>query len=193
MQIQLLQNPYRALFLDRDGVVNEDRGHVHRVQDFVFIAGVFETCHTFINAGYKILIVTNQAGIGRGLYSEKEFLILTRWMCHKFRENSVLLEGVYYCPHHPTEAVGQYKISCECRKPNPGMLLLAAKEHHINLGESILVGDRVQDLMAAERAGIGTKVLVRSGHPINLPCVNRADLIVDSLGSTRILQKLINQ
>ena len=95
-----MERASKALFLDRDGVVNEEKGYVHRIEDFVFIDGVFETCRLFREWVYKLFIVTNQAGIGRGFYSETEFRTLTIWMCDRFRENDIVIDGVYYCPHH---------------------------------------------------------------------------------------------
>jgi len=183
----------RALFLDRDGVINEDRGYVHRIRDFVFIDGVFRTCQLFQESGYRLLIVTNQSGIGRGLYSENDFQALTAWMCERFRQKGVSIDGVYYCPHHPTEAVGEYRTACTCRKPQAGMLLRAAREHGVDLEESIMVGDEETDLIAADRAGVGLKVLVRDGHAIDQACLAGADLVVESLGRTEAFRRLIRQ
>jgi D-glycero-D-manno-heptose 1,7-bisphosphate phosphatase len=174
-------------------VVNEEKGYVHRIEDFVFIDGVFETCQLFKEWGYKLVIVTNQSGIGRGLYSEADFQTLTQWMCDRFKEKGVVIDAVYYCPHHPTEALGSYRKTCKCRKPEPGMLLRAAREHDINLSQSIMVGDEEKDLLAGERAGVGLKILVKDGHDSTPVGSERADLVVESLGATEAFRRLIRQ
>jgi D-glycero-D-manno-heptose 1,7-bisphosphate phosphatase len=154
----------RALFLDRDGVINEDRRYVHRIEDFHFIDGIFDICRAAIDAGMIIIVVTNQAGIGRGLFTEQQFHVLTDWMNARFAEQGVTIDQVYYCPHHPVYATGHYKLDCFCRKPNPGMILRARDDHGITLRSSILIGDKGWDIVAAKAAGIGTTVLI-SGNP----------------------------
>jgi D-glycero-D-manno-heptose 1,7-bisphosphate phosphatase len=138
-----------ALFLDRDGVVNVEKHYLHKIRDFEFIDGIFELCKRYQQLGYKIIVVTNQSGIARGYYSEEDFERLTVWMRGAFKERGIVLDGVYYCPHHP-EVSGE----CSCRKPEPGMLTAAAKEHDIDLARSLLVGDSERDITAAHRAGI---------------------------------------
>ena len=144
----------RALFLDRDGVINVDRHHVHRIEDFDFIPGVFDALRHAQSLGYTLLVVTNQSGIGRGLYTENEFLALDTWMNDVFCGHGVVITRTYYCPHHPDAASGAFKKDCECRKPKPGMILRAAKELGIDLHESVLIGDKNTDIEAAGRAGI---------------------------------------
>lgn len=144
-----------ALFLDRDGVVNEDLGYVHRVEDFVFVEGIFDLCRWAQSEGFDIFIVTNQAGIARGYYSEEDFNHLTQWMVGRFAEEGVSIRKVYFCPYHPTAGKGQYLRDAECRKPRPGMILAAQKEFGVDLAGSILIGDRDSDLEAGRRAGVG--------------------------------------
>lgn len=144
----------RALFLDRDGVINVDFGHVGTKDRFVFMPGIFELVREANRLGYLVIVVTNQAGIARGLYSEAEFLELTRWMKDQFAIRHARIEAVYYCPHHEKEGMAEYKKVCDCRKPAPGMLFRAAREQNIDLGNSILVGDNNSDLQAAASAGI---------------------------------------
>lgn len=157
----------RALFLDRDGVVNIEKNYVHRVEDFHFIDGIFETCKAFHEAGFLIVVITNQSGIGRGYYSEEDFHRLNGWMKAEFQKHDVTIEGTYFCPHHPEEAQGQYKVKCDCRKPAPGMILKAAAELDIDLENSILVGDKEIDIEAGLSAGLGRNYLVRSGHDVD--------------------------
>lgn len=149
-----------AAFLDRDGVINFDRAYVHRRQDFEFIPGVFVAARALQALGYQLLVVTNQSGIGRGTYTEKDFLVLDDWMRARFAEEGAEIAGTYYCPHHPIHAIGGYRIDCECRKPRPGMLLRAAADHGLALDRSLLIGDKASDLQAARAAGVPVRLLV---------------------------------
>ncbi len=150
----------RALFLDRDGVINEEHNYVHRIDDFVFMNGIFELCRSAKNIGMAIVVITNQAGIGRGYYSEEQFNILTDWMKSRFIEEGIAIDAVYFCPFHPTHGVGAYKKESYDRKPNPGMLFRARDELGIDLASSFFVGDNATDIAAARSASIGTAVLV---------------------------------
>jgi D-glycero-D-manno-heptose 1,7-bisphosphate phosphatase len=154
----------RALFLDRDGVINLEKNYVHKVEDFHFIDGVFETCKAFQDAGYLIVVITNQSGIGRGYYSEDDYKTLTEWMKGEFKKRGVTIAGAYFCPHHPEEAQGDYKTICSCRKPAPGMILKAAEDLGIDIGSSVLVGDKEIDIEAGLKAGVGRNYIVRTGH-----------------------------
>ena len=149
----------KAVFLDRDGVINIDHGYTYKPEEFEFIDGVFETCQKMQASGYKIVVVTNQSGIGRGYYSEQDFHYLSQWMVEQFAEHGVQISGVYFCPHHPEKAKAEYLKSCDCRKPEPGMLLQAAKELCLDLSASIMVGDKESDIQAGRKAGV--KVCVR--------------------------------
>jgi D-glycero-D-manno-heptose 1,7-bisphosphate phosphatase len=139
----------KALFIDRDGVINVDKGHVFLIEDFEFSEGIFDLCRKYFNTGYLIIVVTNQAGIAKGLYSEEDFINLTDWMISQFKNNGITITKVYYCPHHP-----EISGSCECRKPEPGMLLQAVREFDLKISECIMVGDKESDLEAGRRAGI---------------------------------------
>jgi len=138
-----------ALFLDRDGVVNIEKNYLHKVEDFEFIDDIFALCKKYQTLGYLIVIVTNQSGIARGYYSEEDFALLTRWMVDVFDRENIHITDVYHCPHHP-DISGE----CSCRKPEPGMLLAAAKQHNIDLEKSLLIGDSERDITAAHRAGL---------------------------------------
>ena len=150
----------RAAFLDRDGVINIDHGYTYRIEDFSFVPGTLDACCALVEVGYALVVVTNQSGIGRGLYTEQDFHALTAWMQAQFAQASAPLAGVYFCPHHPTEAHGDYRRQCDCRKPAPGMLLRAAQELHLDLSRSVLFGDRASDLQAARAAGVPQRVLL---------------------------------
>ena len=153
----------KALFLDRDGVVNVEQRYVHSQQNFHFREGIFELCRAAQALGYLLLVVTNQAGIARGYYTEAEFLELTSWMIHQFAEQQVQIARVYYCPYHPVHGKGRYKYDSADRKPRPGMLLRAEADFDLDLSSSILIGDQWSDIDAAQAAGVGTKILLRSG------------------------------
>ena len=154
----------KALFLDRDGIINIDFGYVHQIKDFEFIDGIFDVCRYAQDMGYELIIITNQAGIARGYYKVEDFEKLTTWMKAEFKKQEVDIKGVYYCPHHPEKGDNEYVITCNCRKPAPGMILSAAKEHSINLAQSAFIGDKVSDMQAAENAGIHNKILVSSQY-----------------------------
>jgi D-glycero-D-manno-heptose 1,7-bisphosphate phosphatase len=152
----------KALFLDRDGVINVDRDYVHLRTEFEFKPGIFELCLAAQELGYLLIVVTNQAGIARGYYSEAKFQELSRWMVDEFKNHQVDISAIYYCPYHPVFGVGKYKADSPDRKPNPGMLLRAQAELNLDLGSSILIGDKLTDIQAAVAAGVPTQVLLSS-------------------------------
>ncbi|MBR9729212.1 D-glycero-beta-D-manno-heptose 1,7-bisphosphate 7-phosphatase [Shewanella intestini] len=171
----------KAVFLDRDGVINLDHGYVHQVDDFEYVEGVFEACLAFKKQGYKIVVVTNQSGIARGKYTEDDFHALTEWMDWNFADKGVDLDGIYYCPHHSEKGIGEYKVECDCRKPKPGMLLDAAKFLKIDMSQSVMVGDKADDMRAGKAAGILTNILVRTGKSVTEDAIAEASIVVDSI------------
>lgn len=144
-----------ALFLDRDGVINVDHGYVHRAEDTQFVPGIFELVRAANERQWPVVVVTNQAGIGRGFYTEEIFHGYMQWMRARFVEHGARLDHIYFCPHHPTHGLGPYALACDCRKPAPGMLLRAIAEHDIEPGRSVMVGDSPKDAVAAQAAGVG--------------------------------------
>jgi len=173
--------PRPAVFLDRDGVINREADYVHKVDEFHFIDGVFDACREMSKAGYRLIIVTNQAGIARGYYTEDDFHHLTEWMLDEFRKHGIEIDDVYYCPHHPIHGVGNYRRDCDCRKPAPEMILRAVREHSLDLRRSILVGDKATDIEAGRAAGVARCVLVLSGHPLSNNDLDKADTVFDDL------------
>ncbi len=139
----------KALFLDRDGVINIEKYYLYKIEDFEFIDGIFKICKHYQNLGYKIIVVTNQSGIARGYYGEEDFKNITLWMINEFKKLGIDILKVYHCPHHP-DITG----SCTCRKPKPGMLLEAAREFDIDLNNSIIIGDKERDIEAGLNAGL---------------------------------------
>ena len=158
----LMAERRRALFLDRDGVINIDRGYVHLPGQCQFIDGIFDMVRAFADAGYLIVIATNQAGIGRGLYGEDDFQSFMAWMKARFRDEGIEIAAVYHCPDHPTAGIGPYRRENPWRKPGPGMILQAAKDLDLDLAASWLVGDKLSDMEAAKAAGVGMPVLYES-------------------------------
>jgi len=129
---------------------------VYKIEDFEFIEGIFELVRSYEQRGFLIIVITNQAGIARGLYSEAEYEELTGWMIGRFREKGISITKVYHCPHHP-----DYTGICSCRKPEPGMILQAIDEYNINPEESVLIGDKKSDILAGKNAGIGKSLYIQ--------------------------------
>jgi D-glycero-D-manno-heptose 1,7-bisphosphate phosphatase len=146
----------KALFLDRDGVINVNHGYVHTAEQTDWVPGIFDLCKVARDAGFNLIVVTNQAGVARGYYDEAALVAYTQWMHQQFREKGVPLLATYYCPHHPEAGVGQWLSDCDCRKPNPGMILAAVEQFGLDLPASAMVGDMPSDRQAARAAGIGT-------------------------------------
>jgi D-glycero-D-manno-heptose 1,7-bisphosphate phosphatase len=144
----------RALFLDRDGVINEDYGYVHKIEDFHFREGIFDVCRAAQKARMKIVVVTNQAGIGRGYYLYEDFQRVTNYMLNHFASLGIAIDQVYHCPFHPSSGLGHYKRYSFDRKPSPGLLLKACRDHDINPSSSVMVGDNESDKVAAYSIGI---------------------------------------
>ena len=155
----------KALFLDRDGVINVDKGYVHRWVDFEFMPDVIEAMRRFSRAGFKLIVVTNQSGIARGLFTEEQFKILTAKIENHLKRRGVPSIETYYCPHLPDGVIEDYAITCHCRKPAPGLLLQAARDHSLKLSQTALVGDKHSDISAATAAGVGRSFLMVGDRP----------------------------
>ncbi len=145
----------KALFLDRDGIINVDHGYVYQKESFEFTEGIFELLHLFIKHKYILFIVTNQSGIGRGYYSQEAFLILSKWMTEIFQKNGIKIQSVHYCPHSPEE-------HCTCRKPNIGMIEDILSSYDIDLQHSWMIGDKQSDIDMASNAHIASTIAIGS-------------------------------
>ena len=143
----------KALFLDRDGIVNVDHGYVYKIEDFEFVKGIFDLVRIFAKKGYLIFVVTNQSGIGRGYYTEEDFTVLTQWMTESFKQEGISIEKVSYCPHAP-------EANCHCRKPEIGMIEEALKTYSIDLPASWMIGDKQSDMDLARNAGLGHSIYI---------------------------------
>lgn len=147
----------KAVFIDRDGVINEDLGkYVANPDEFVFLPGAIEALKKLHDSDYKVIVITNQGGIGKGVYTEKDLAAIHSKMHKMLEKEGVKLDGVYYCPHHPNEA-------CECRKPRLGLINKAIKEHRIDPKRSFFIGDKTSDIKAGKDVGCRT-FLVRTGY-----------------------------
>ena len=159
----------RALFLDRDGVINQEIGYLHRPEDVRSVEGIFSLGRTAVRLGYRLVVVTNQAGIARGLYTTAEFEALMGWIGAEFRAAGAPLDAVYHCPYHPEHGLGVWRREHEDRKPGPGMLLRAARDLGLDLQQSVLVGDRCSDIAAAKAAGLQQAFLLYGTERIPCP------------------------
>lgn len=168
---------FKTIFLDRDGVINQEVEYLFRIIDFKFIDGIFDACLYFNSIGYKIIIITNQSGIGRGYYQESDYNFLTNWMLSQFVKKGVSILDTFHCPHVPN-------IYCSCRKPQPGMFLQAKKKYNINMNNSWMIGDKETDIEAANRSGIKNTILVRSGHLID-ESESNSKFIIDSVKESK--------
>ena len=144
----------KTVFLDRDGTINKDNHYVYRIEDFEFLDGAVEGMRALCEAGYQLVIVTNQSGIARGYYSESDFHRLNDWMCSELCRQGVIITKVYYCPHLHDAPVEKYAIECCCRKPQPGMFLKAIEELSVDTAHSFVIGDKLRDLAICESTDI---------------------------------------
>jgi D-glycero-D-manno-heptose 1,7-bisphosphate phosphatase len=152
-----------AVFLDRDGTINVERDYLHRSEDFAFLPGVPEAIKCLKDAGFLVIVVTNQSGVARGYYDEQAVGALHRHIQQLLAAHGCGIDGFYLCPHHPTAGVGAYRTDCNCRKGAPGMLLQAARDHGIDLDRSYMIGDKLADVEAGYAAGC-QPLLVRTGY-----------------------------
>ncbi len=135
----------KALFVDRDGVINEDSAYPYKPEQIVFKEGIFELCRKAREKGYLIVVVTNQAGVAKGYFQEQDVERLHAWMRDRFKDRGIDVAGFYFCPYHKKATVEKYRVDSDCRKPRPGMVLQAAKDLNLDISLSLMVGDKVSD------------------------------------------------
>ena len=178
----------KAAFIDRDGVINEDRNYVYRIEDFVLLPGAVQGLAMLRDAGFRLIVVTNQAGIARGYYDQSAMDLLHDYLRVQLALQGVELDAIYFCPHHPQGSVKELACECNCRKPSPGMLLQAAKDFDLDLSESVLIGDKLSDVQAGKKAGVGRVVIVESGHEVGVTARLQADSVAaDLLAAAQLL------
>ena len=181
-------SPRPALFLDRDGIINVDHGYVHRREQFEFIPGIFDLTRYAAEIGWPVVVVTNQAGIGRGYFNEAAFQDLTRWMRERFAAEGAPIAAVYHCPYHPEFGIGDYRRDHPWRKPRPGMILQAAADLGLDLPRSALIGDKPGDIAAAAAAGIGLRILVGTATTPDVPAHRAVADLAEALAVLRDAQ-----
>lgn len=153
----------RAVFIDRDGTINQERNYIYRIEDFELIPGAIEAMRLLTEHDIKIYIITNQSGIARGYYTEEQYLQLTDYMLDIFKKEGIRVEKVLYCPHHPEGKVPEYSKECLCRKPNTRLIDDVIAENNYNAEEIALIGDKEIDVETGRRLGI-TTYLVLTGY-----------------------------
>lgn len=161
----------KAIFIDRDGVINIEKDYLYKIEDFEFIDGLFEALRYLQSLGYLLFIITNQSGIGRGYYTKDDFKILTEWMLEEFANRHITISQVEYCPHAPD-------VECNCRKPKTAMIENITKNFEIELENSWLIGDKQSDIECAFNGKIKNTIQVRSGHDFT---TSKADYVIDKL------------
>lgn len=164
----------KAIFLDRDGTINIEKDYLHKIEDFEFEPGSLEAIKIFTDLGYEVIIVTNQSGIARGYYTERDLIKLNDYMIEKINDFGGKILECYFCPHHPEKGIEEYKVDCQCRKPNPGMLEEAIEKYEIDRDKSYMVGDKISDIEAGQRARVKS-VLVKTGYGLKTLEKNNID------------------
>ena len=181
----------KALFMDRDGVINVDKNYVYKIADCEFIEGIFDFCQEAKEEGYKLIVITNQAGIAKNKYSKVDYFNLRDYIHKTFSQKGCALDAEYYCPYHPEAIIQEYKKDSYDRKPNPGMILKAAKDFNIDLEQSILIGDKESDIESAQKAGIGTSIRFIDENFIYEPRESKADFVwLNSLKEIKSLKNM---
>ena len=162
----------KAAFLDRDGVINVDYGYVHKKEDFVFIEGVFEALKLLNSSNYKIIIITNQAGIAKGIFSEQDYLSLTNWYLNCLKKKNIEILDVFFCPFHIDGILEEYRLNSSDRKPKSGMFLKAIEKYGIDITKSFTVGDKITDIRASLGAGIISNYLIKEDENLSDKTIN---------------------
>lgn len=152
----------KFIIFDRDGVINIEKHFLHKIEDFEYENTVIESLLKLGEMGYKFIIITNQSGIGKGYYSESDYKKLENFIMKDLESKGIIIEKTFFCPHHP-EGIGQYQKDCDCRKPKTGNFLKAINEFNIDIENSYMIGDRVTDLIPANKLGFKT-VLIKTGY-----------------------------
>ncbi len=171
----------KAVFLDRDGTINEDTDYVHKPEDFHLLAGVLEALKLLTEKGVKTYIITNQAGIARGYYTEDDFKNLTEYMTELFLKEGIRIDGVFYCPHHPEGKLEEYRAKCSCRKPATGMLDKVIAKNRFLPNEMVLIGDKNTDIETGRKLNMKKTYLVETGYGLKEKADTKADMVVPNL------------
>ena len=157
----------KVVFLDRDGTINEEVHYLHKPEDLHFLDGVSQAVRMLRQAGFKLVVITNQAGVARGYYTCKDVERLHEYMNEQLKKEGAWIDAFYYCPHHPVYGVGKYKQVCHCRKPEIGMFEMAEKRFFVEKSHSYMIGDKWIDIEAGLRYGV-KGILVGTGYGFSL-------------------------
>lgn len=171
----------KAVFLDRDGVVNVEKDYTYKIEEFEFVDSLFPSLMYLQDLGYKLFIITNQSGIARGYYTEQDYKILTNWMLDQLESKGIYISQAEYCPHGPED-------NCTCRKPKTGMIDNILKKHDIDLENSWLIGDKKSDIECAKNAKIKNTIQVKSGHKFE-DKDSLADYVCESIKNIKTIIK----
>ncbi len=168
----------KAIFLDRDGTINVDSGYVYKKEDFIFQPGVVEALQAFNKMGFLLFVISNQSGIARGYYTEKEYLSLQTWMVSTLKKVEVDIKACYYCPHLKGAIIKEYDVDCECRKPKTGLFWKAKNEYNIDFQKSYAIGNMERDLSICQETK-ATGILFQSNEKTLYPCFDKWEEIVE--------------
>ncbi len=166
----------KAVFLDRDGVINIEKNYLYKIDDFEFIDGVFEALQYLQSKNYLLFVITNQSGINRGYYTKDDFFKLTNWMLDQFKKHDITISQVEFCPHTPDE-------NCLCRKPHTQMIQNILTNYDIDLEQSWLIGDKTSDILCGNNIGITNTIQVQSGHKFDY---SNASFVIEKLNYKNI-------
>lgn len=153
----------KTVFLDRDGTINVEKNYLYRPEDFLFIEKAPEAIARLNRLGFQVIVVSNQAGVARGYYTEEDVRRLHSYIQGELKKQGAHIDAFYYCPHHPEAGIGKYRISCRCRKPDVGMFEQACRDFAINVEKSWMIGDNKGDILAGRSFGLQT-IMVRTGY-----------------------------
>jgi D-glycero-D-manno-heptose 1,7-bisphosphate phosphatase len=159
----------KAIFLDRDGTINVDKAYLYKISDFEFMPGAREALLLLQEAGYRLVVITNQSGIARGYYREEDLSVLHNWLLRTLDREGIHISGIYYCPHHPQGKIDRYRMECDCRKPRLGLFFRASLELNIDLSLSVAIGDRMRDLQICKTHGCRGYLLGGEDREASLP------------------------
>lgn len=185
-------SPKKAFFLDRDGVVIREAEYLSSVEGVHIFKETFKALKLMKEAGYLIIVVSNQSGVARGYFEESTIPIIHNHINSELKKKSVEVDEFYYCPHHDNGTIEKYSISCECRKPKTGMFKNAEKDFNIDLTQSFMIGDKISDIKAGNNANMAKSILVKSGHSFNLSPEETEKIVIKNniLDATKYLLKL---
>jgi len=186
----------RAVFLDRDGTINEEMGYINHLSRFKIFEYTFDAIRILNNLGFRVIVITNQSGLARGYFNEDLLTQIHKELLDQAKKNDAIIDNIYFCPHHKDGVVKEYKKECDCRKPKPGMLYKAEREFGLSLKESYMVSDRYKDMefafnnkvksiMVMTGYGLGEYTYQREGWP------RKPDFVCDNLfDAARIIEKI---